>query len=64
MEHPYQERVLEEREELAAKLLALHAYIITEGFFLLDEPNKELLTQQVSLMAQYLNVLDVRISLF
>lgn len=59
----WQHRLSIERRELAEKLTHLHEYIRGDVVKQLPTDYVELLTEQVSAMAQYLGVLDRRIML-
>lgn len=57
------ERLIIEKEELENKFVGLTAFLKTEIFRKIDLNNKELLLNQHRVMAQYLDILNERISL-
>ncbi len=61
---PHEERVLNEREELRAKWLALRAFIVSESFPSLTERERFLLGKQEQYMGLYLDILSTRIAEF
>jgi hypothetical protein len=60
----WQQRVVEERDELAGKLDRLMAFINEDQLAPLATAERERLTRQRGLMAQYRAVLDERIAAF
>ena len=62
---PYQQRVVDEKNELYAKASALSTFIsISAQFDTLDPKQQELLKEQNDVMWQYYEILVKRISLF
>lgn len=61
---PHQQRMIDERKELSAKVLALHKFFITSTFNNLDSDEKCLLRMQSAAMMQYQIILNMRISKF
>jgi hypothetical protein len=59
---PHQDRVLNERRDLARKTNALEAFILGETFQTLPEREQELMSQQLEYMALYLQVLNIRVA--
>lgn len=58
-------RVVEEKKELEAKLMALQAFIITNPLFEdLPRNEKQLLREQAQVMDEYNDILKSRIDLF
>lgn len=60
----YQQRVLEESADLAARLNRLRAYAQAPAFDTLDAAEQERLSRQEGIMTQYLGVLSERIAAF
>lgn len=58
---PHQQRVIDERRDLAVKLERLTAFREKPGFADLPLVDQGLLVQQADHMAAYLSVLDARI---
>jgi hypothetical protein len=62
---PHQQRVLDERQELVTKVIALRAFIDSSPIFeKLDDSEKERLQRQHSIMTAYVIVLTERIDNF
>ena len=61
---PYQQRVLEEKDDLDSKISKLTTYTESEGFRKLDYGNQLLLYKQLLIMYKYRVVLIDRILLF
>lgn len=61
---PHQQRVMDERNDLATRLAKLQAYTATEQFQALASGERVRLLRQHDLMGQLLAVLDSRIMLF
>lgn len=61
---PYQQRVVEEREQLNEKISSLMAFIKTESFKALSNYDRTLLNLQAEIMGDYLAILTKRISRF
>ena len=62
---PYQQRVVEEREELGKKLVALVTFIVSSATFgILPEVEQMLMRRQAYLMNEYHEVLTKRIEHF
>ena len=63
---PYQQQVIDERDELSGKLAKLTEFINSERLteIVQDDLERESLFLQKSIMAAYLNVLNYRISTF
>ena len=61
---PYQQRVIQERNELDSKLGNLLTFIGTPVFHSLDGADRALLKQQADVMAEYSRILSIRIARF
>ncbi|WP_375540746.1 crAss001_48 related protein [Serratia silvae] len=61
---PYQQRVIDERYQLAEKLNALSNFLNTAIFLSLPQCEQTLLTEQKGIMGDYLSILEKRISRF
>lgn len=61
---PFQRRVMTERDELAAKLCKLGAFLVTPTYRRLADEEQTRLADQFEFMRQYLNVLNARIDAF
>ena len=62
---PYQQRVIDEKDELYAKAGALSTFIgFSDHFASLDPKQQELLKEQNDVMWQYYEILQKRIFLF
>lgn len=61
---PHQQRVVEEKAELDAKLVKLNAFFNTDIFAGIDGEEQNRLRRQASHMADYSEVLAERISAF
>ena len=63
---PHQQRVIDERNELSAKLAKLIVFTNSDSFteIVEDERERDRLIQQKSIMAQYLAILNRRIIAF
>lgn len=60
----YQQRVIEEKTELDAKLASLSKFLATQQFSNLDGENQKLLLKQEFAMGEYSYILSCRIKLF
>lgn len=60
----YQERVIAEKAELDQRLTRLRAFLTSDTFNTVSEPEQDLLYRQVGVMAQYSRILSERISQF
>lgn len=61
---PHQQRVIEEKVELDAKLVKIRAFFGTPLFSILKEPEQDRLHRQAGYMSCYSAVLDERIAAF
>lgn len=61
---PYQQRVVDERNDLDSKLGSLLTFIGTPVFHSLDGADRALLKQQADVMAEYSSILSIRIARF
>lgn len=62
---PHQQRVIDERNELNEKLIALNKFICTSPIFKkLTGAEKELMREQARVMDEYSDILQERIELF
>lgn len=61
---PHQQRVVAERNELCERLGKLSAFLATETYMQLPEPERVRLVRQASIMGQYSDVLAERIEAF
>lgn len=61
---PHEQRVVDERAELNAKLEKLMEFSMTIKFRLLDGVDQMLLSKQAESMESYLKILDARIARF
>ena len=63
---PHKQRVIDERNELSAKLAKLIVFTNSDSFteIVKDERERDRLIQQKSIMAQYLDILNRRIIAF
>lgn len=57
----FKSRLLTERDELKKKLVRLDVFLGEDYISELDEPQRELLSAQSKVMADYLAILDTRI---
>jgi len=64
MQPSYQQRVIDEKSELDAKLSSLAYFIESKEFDKIDSLNQELLNQQAEIMFNYSQILEKRIKLF
>jgi hypothetical protein len=62
--HPHQQRVIDEKAELDARIAALTAFINGDVFMTLDDMDAELLCDQALAMGVYSTVLGKRIARF
>lgn len=60
----WQQRAVDEAEELEEKLMKLAEFLGSDSFYKLDNENQILLTQQYECMHDYHSVLRSRIELF
>jgi hypothetical protein len=60
----YQERVVEEREQLGAKIDKLGSFVSSDVFKTVDDAEQKRLRRQLTIMQQYLQVLNERIAEF
>ena len=61
---PHQQRVVDEKTELDARLVNLNKFFSTEIFSKLPEDEATRLSKQASTMADYSNILGERIAAF
>lgn len=61
---PHEERVIAERTELSEKCVKLEAFIVSDGFKVIDILDRNLLEEQYNAMTAYLDILDRRIERF
>ena len=61
---PHEQRVIQERDELKEKTEKLYAFFDTQIYKTLLVKDKELLSNQFTVMNQYLSILDERIGRF
>lgn len=61
---PHQQRVVDERTELAAKLFKLKEFLKTPTFSKLDLSERDRLVRQSEVMADYAQILQERIAAF
>lgn len=61
---PWQERLMAERENLRDKIRTMQGFLAGDGAKALAVEDVELLMEQQTAMAVYLNVLDKRIARF
>ena len=61
---PYQQRVIQERDELDWRLGNLVAFFASVRFALLPEEDRKLLKRQADVMAEYSRILSIRIARF
>lgn len=61
---PWQQRVVEEREQLHDRLVKLDALILTPEFRALPEADRDILMRQQGIMEDYRWILDERIARF
>ena len=61
---PHQQRVVDERTELDAKIEKLSAFIVGEIFKRLSEDEQSRMVRQKSAMSEYSDVLSDRIAAF
>lgn len=62
--HDWQQRVVEERDELAQKIAKLAAFMCGAAFTKQEEGSRNLLHNQLNHMNAYLCILDARIDRF
>ncbi len=62
--HPYQHRVVTEKQELDEKRSKLDLFTLSEAFNKLDSVDQELLIAQAEVMGQYSTILEARINQF
>jgi len=60
----YQERVVNERDELGKKIMKLIAFMFTERFNSLEHEERTNLEKQLYIMIEYTSILQDRINLF
>lgn len=61
----HQQRVIEERNDLQSKLMALHGFICKGSVFeTLDVSEQDRLREQANIMGQYDDILKARIDAF
>ena len=60
----WQQRVVDERDQLKERLEKLRAFFKTAQFEKLDEDGQRVMRQQAVFMGEYLSILDYRISKF
>ena len=61
---PYQQRVIQERNELDWRICNLVAFFASVRFALLPEEDRNLLKRQADVMAEYSHILSDRIASF
>jgi hypothetical protein len=61
---PYQQRVIEEREQLSVKYNALDTFVNGQVFLNLPGDEQDRLLRQRKIMGEYLEILDERIAAF
>lgn len=61
---PYQERIIEEKDQLDLKKDKLSVFVQSPYFVEMDDSEQRLLSLQLALMEEYSAVLGQRISLF
>ncbi len=63
---PHQQRVVDERAELGQKVSALARFISIENpvYMALPERDRDLLQDQLTVMLEYIDILDARIERF
>ena len=61
---PHQQRVIEERDQLHTRLLALENFLETDRFLTLNRDEQAWLASQAGLMGAYLSILIKRIEAF
>ncbi len=61
---PHEQRVIDEADDLEAKLESLRSFLGTDTFNNLYWEERTLLTRQLAFMESYLEVLDCRIKRF
>ena len=61
---PHQQRVVDEKNELAERLTKLNEFLVTEKCISLPFDERCLLAQQAKVMEQYLDILLDRIEMF
>jgi hypothetical protein len=61
---PHQQRVVDEKVALDAKLYALKSFTVSDLFFSLDIEERGRLTKQAEVMGEYSEILQARISAF
>lgn len=61
---PWQQRVVDEREQLQERLQKLQAFLLTDIFHRLSVVDKTILKSQAAGMQFYLDMLNLRISRF
>lgn len=57
------DRLKEEEKELASKAIKLQEFMNTDAFQELSDGNQYLLTKQLEVMTEYINILGTRIEL-
>lgn len=61
---PYQQRVVEEHDELAKKVGNLTTFVNSDRFLSVDQAEQKRLIEQLGVMTQYLGILVERIGAF
>lgn len=61
---PYQQRVVEEHDELAEKVSRLTAFVNSDKFIRVDSREQSRLMEQLGVMTQYMGILEERIGAF
>ncbi len=61
---PYQQRVVDEKAELDEKREKLGKFIESDAYQALSEPERDLLSRQAIVMAEYSDILGTRIATF
>ncbi len=60
----WQQRVLEEREQLVTRATKLNAFIHSSMFAAVPGPERKLLLKQIEVMLSYIKILDGRVDLW
>jgi hypothetical protein len=61
---PHEQRVLDEHKELSEKIGKLSYFLTTPQFYELPLVQRHLLIEQEKAMNQYVDILEIRISMF
>ena len=60
----HQARVVAEKEDLLLKYGKLHSFVNSDPYYKLSENERNLLSLQLTVMYQYINILEMRILTF